>query len=152
VRSLAYTLALILLAVASYLGARYWRASAPVELLNPGMACDLGREACLHRLPDGGEVRIDLSPRPVPLMQPVRLRVSVSNTALQPAFLEISGLNMEMGINRVPLQADGGGKWHGETIIPICSQRRMHWRAMLLLRNGVGSYRLDDEFHTARPR
>lgn len=151
-RSLGYTLALILLAVLAYTGARYWRSSAVVEVLNPGAACDVGQKQCLHRLPDGGTVAIDLSPRPVPLMQPVRVRVSLTGSSLRPVFLEISGLNMEMGVNRVALKADGNGLWRGETIIPICSQRQMHWRAALVLQKGANSYRLDDEFHTVRRR
>ena len=84
-------------------------------------------------------------------MQTVTVTVTVPHSGLRPRYLEITGLNMEMGINRVQLKEVGGGQqWRGETIIPVCSQREMHWRASLVLQRGDERFRLDDEFRTRR--
>ncbi len=150
-RSLVTTVLLAVLAITGYFGARYWQSSRAVEILNSGAACDLGQAACVHVLPDGGRLLVDVAPRPVPLMQTVHFVVTVRDSAVQPDYIELTGLNMEMGINRVSLKPGTDGSWRGETIIPICSQTRMHWRAALVLRSGGRLIGLDDEFHTSRP-
>jgi hypothetical protein len=150
-RSLLYALVLVGLAVAGYFGARHWQSVPGAQLLNDGASCNLGDAACRHATPDGGMLLLDISPRPVPLMQAVGVSVRATDTSLVPAYVEITGLNMEMGVNRVPLRRDADGTWVGETIIPVCSQRHMQWQAALFLKDEGGLYRLNDEFDTLRP-
>jgi hypothetical protein len=150
-RSFVITVVLVALAVAGYIGARYWQSPPTAQLLNDGAACDLTEGDCKHAMPDGGSVVLRMSPRPVPLMHPVRISVQALDTTLLPAYLEITGLNMNMGLTRVPLQQGADGAWIGETIVPVCSRRHMQWQAALFLRSGRRLYRLNDEFDTLRP-
>lgn len=151
-RSLVVSVLLVALAVAGYVAARYWQDSRQhMQLLNAGAGCDLGVAACTHDLPGGGKLTLDVDPRPVPLMQRVAFRLQVNDPAVEPVYLEITGLNMEMGVNRVSLSTEGQGEWRGETIVPICSQRRMHWRAALVIRRQGKLFRLVDQFYTSRP-
>lgn len=92
-----------------------------------------------------------LLPRPVPLMEPVQVRVSVEGSDAIPQRLDITGLNMRMAPNLVTFVPVEDGIWRGETIFPVCSQRRMHWQAALTLRAGDRSWLVKDEFHTVRP-
>lgn len=150
-RSLFLTVALITLAVGAYFGARHWQESRELTALNAGIPCDIGAETCVHALPHGGEVAISVTPQPVPLMQTVRVQVALAGSDAQASHLDITGLNMDMGLNRVSLRPTGSGNWEGETIIPVCSQRIMHWRAALMLRDGTRRYLLEDHFFTHRP-
>ena len=65
-------------------------------------------------------------------------------------MVEIRGLNMEMGLNRTQLTPIGEGSWAGETILPVCSQRRMEWEAAVQL-DLEQRYELPFLFHTTRP-
>lgn len=150
-RSLLLTIVLLALAAGGYFGARYWQESRELTALNEGAPCDIGEGLCVHELPQGGEVAVVISPQPVPLMQTVRVEVKLSGPDMQVSHLDITGLNMDMGLNRVSLRPTGSGNWEGETIIPVCSQRIMHWRAALMLRDGTRRYLLEDHFFTHRP-
>ena len=142
----------VLLAAVGYFSAREWQA-APRDAVtvDAGEQCDIAADSCVTQLPDGGELLLEITPRPIPLMQPLEVVVRVNGSELQPARLDVTGLNMEMGLNRTALTAQQAGVWQGETILPICSQRRMHWQAALLLGDGDKQYRLLYQFHTLRP-
>lgn len=150
-RSVVFALMVVLFAVAAYFAASYWQNQRAVPVLNAGDPCDLGKGGCTHALPDGGQLTVELSPRPVPLMETVRVNVVVSGSKMQPSHIDITGLNMEMGVNRVALTPTAEARWQGETIIPICSQRQMHWRSALLVQSADEMHRIDDEFYTLRP-
>ena len=142
----------VLLAAVGYFAAREWRgAPADVVIIDVAERCDIAVGSCVTELPDGGELLFEITPRPIPLMQPLSVVARVSDSRLQPSRLDITGLNMEMGLNRTMLASQQTGHGQGETILPICSQRRMHWQAALLLNDGGKQYRLSYRFYTLRP-
>ena len=123
--------------------ARYWQAGdGSYARLQPSADCDLHSGPCRHVL-HGAVVTFGIEPRSIPLMQPLRLAVGVDGLEVTEALVEIRGLNMDMGLNRTRLQRGDDGKWVGETILPICSQRRMHWEAAVRL---AGRERLEIPF------
>lgn len=140
------------LAAIGYLLGSQWQVLFPdgVEIAGDG-SCDLAQGPCTASLPDGGQVRLAIMPSPIPLMKPLSVKVVLSGSELIPESLDITGLNMNMGLNRTPLLSGDDGAWHGETILPICSQRRMHWQATLVLHGAAERYRLSYAFHTLRP-
>lgn len=150
-RTLIWAIVFALLAAAGYFSARQYAAGEPVAVEIPVDRCDPGQQACDVDLPDGGRVSLSITPRPIPLMQPLQVNVRVEGSKLLPMRLDITGLNMEMGLNRTVLVGPSDGSWQGETILPICSQRRMHWQAALLLGEGGQRVRLLLRFHTLRP-
>lgn len=91
-----------------------------------------------------------ITPSQIPLMQPLRLSVVIAGLTAREIGVEIRGLNMDMGLNRTLLTPVADGRWEGETILPLCSQRRMEWEAAVLLR---ADQRLEVpfRFHTERP-
>ena len=142
----------VFLAALGYFAAREWVAPAvEVVTIEQANECDLAAGTCTADLPGGGQLSLEISPRPIPLMQPLRVVARVNGSPLQPSRLDITGLNMEMGLNRTVLAPQGSGRWEGETILPICSQRRMHWQAALALAEGDRQYRLVFRFYTLRP-
>jgi len=121
---------MLLAAVAGYL----WLPRADVALpLVEG--CRLDRQACASPLPGGGRLDIALTPRPVPTSAPVRAVVTVAGA--QPASVEIGfrGVDMNMGLHRLPLAAVDG-RYVGETILPVCVTGKMTWEATVALAIG----------------
>jgi hypothetical protein len=139
-----------LIAAAAFHGARIWQSArvAPVRV-EPAAVCDLRAGPCRQALA-GGSVTFSISPGEIPLMKPLRLSVTTEGLAPEGLVVEIRGLNMAMGLNRTQLTPVGGGHWAGETILPVCSQRRMEWEAAVLL-DLERRYELPFLFHTTRP-
>ena len=125
--------ALVALAVGAFLFARHWQAGETVyRRLNPAAGCELEQGSCLQPV-EGGSVRLVIDPPEIPIMQTLDLRVEVEGLEPRAVAVEIHGLNMDMGLNRTLLQPDGEGAWSGQTILPICTLRRMDWEAVVRL-------------------
>ena len=140
---------LLVLALAGYFLARQFAGYSDVARQVSVDECDLGAGACVSEL-DGMRVAVSIGPRPIPLMQPLRVQVELDGAEYLPERLDITGLNMEMGLNRTVFEPGQGSRWVGETILPICSQRPMHWRAVLRLQGAGGPVELVYQFHTRR--
>jgi len=140
-----------LIALAAFYAARYWQSAQGGHMRVQGPAdCELNVGPCRQSLA-GGKVTFSIEPGEIPLMEPLKLTVVVEDLAVAGVVVEIRGLNMEMGLNRTALtRADDGGHWQGETILPICSQRRMEWEAAVQLEGGE-HYEVPFPFHTTRP-
>lgn len=141
---------MILIAFASYTAVRYWQEQdSRYRRMDPVPGCDLAAGPC-RRVLDDGEVSLSITPGPIPLMQPLTLQVGLVGIEVTAVVVEIRGLNMDMGLNRVRLQQQAPGVWSGETILPICSRRRMEWEAAVRLGDGPG-VEIPFPFSTTRP-
>lgn len=139
----ALVLGLLVLAALGYLGARSWQAGGQeFARLQLAADCDLRAGPCRYAR-GGGVIAFAIEPRTIPLMQPLRLEVATEGLDADEVLVEIRGLNMDMGLNRTRLQRAADGWWRGETILPICSQRQMHWEAAVRL---TGRERLEIPF------
>jgi hypothetical protein len=98
----------------------------------------------------GGWVDFSIEPASVPLMKTLALAVTTQGLDVRGVTVEIRGLNMDMGFNRTPLSRAAGGRWTGETILPVCSQRRMEWEAAVQLDVGP-RLEVPFAFRTERP-
>ena len=130
-----YSPAITVLAMLAAAAAGYLllpRADIPLPLVE---GCRLERQACSAALPGGGRVEMALEPRPVPTSSPMRVIVSVDGA--QPENVEVSfaGVDMNMGLHRLPLAAVGG-RHVGETTLPVCVTGRMVWQATVTLEVG----------------
>lgn len=116
--------------------------------------CSLSTAGCPAPLPGGGEVRLEITPRPIALMRPLQVTARVAGQQPAALWVDIVGINMEMGLNRAQLlpskAMDSPGVWAGELLLPLCSERRMQWEARLLLEDVGGRWVLPFRFETAR--
>ena len=118
-----------LLVGASFFAARFWLCQQSVYKRRVGpIDCFLQNGAC-EQLVDGVPVRLHITPETIPLMQTLTLEVDVGDRVPSQVAVDIRGLNMDMGLNRTVLALSEEGVWRGETILPVCSQRRMEWEA-----------------------
>lgn len=136
-RSLIIDVLLILaLGVIAVLGYHYSPLLLPKAdlTLMPTEGCDLNRQACSARMPgDTGHVELSLSPRPLPVVKPLQVVATLNGIDASKVELDFSGVDMEMGYNRMTLKPDGQGHFVGQAMIPVCVTGRMLWRATLMI-------------------
>ena len=138
------------LAAAGYFGAQAWQARQPDYRRLPGpVDCDLRAGPCAQT---AGQAIVSLAigPPGIPLMQTLTLEVDTGGLAADGVVVEIRGLNMDMGLNRTVLALSEDGRWRGETILPVCSQRRMEWEAAVQI-EADERLELPFRFSTVRP-
>lgn len=91
--------------------------------------CDLRERACAADLPGGGRLEFSVSPRPVPMAQPLELRATVSGREVAKVEVDFAGMGMDMGLNRPQLAPAGPGVFAGRGSLPVCVTGPMDWRA-----------------------
>lgn len=128
--SVAIIMAMLAAATAGYL----WlpRADVPLPLVE---GCRLDRQVCSAALPGGGRVEMALEPRPVPTSGPMRVIVTVEGAQAERVTVDFEGVDMNMGLHRLPLAA-ADGRHVGETTLPVCVTGRMVWQATVMLEVG----------------
>lgn len=107
------------------------------ERLPVDQQCDLATAPCELRLPDGARVQIALAPLPPKALLPLTLTLR-SEAEITAAWVDVVGVDMEMGVSRSELVGADKGLWQGRLVLPICSSTRMHWEARLYLQREQG--------------
>lgn len=131
----AVVLSLILVGVVGYKLSPLLLPRADVSV-SPLPGCDLQAGPCEARLPEGGVVRLTLSPRPIPVTAPLDLLVEMQGMAASRVEVDFAGVTMNMGFNRPRLVSAGDGRFQGQTQLPVCVTGRMTWQATVLVERG----------------
>jgi hypothetical protein len=115
-------------------------------------ACDLTSSACEVRFADGGTVRLDILPRGIPVVEPLRVEVELTGLPVPERIeLDFAGVDMDMGYNRVTLDpAPEPGVYAGNGMLPVCVRERMTWEARVLLHLPNGTLAAPFRFDTTR--
>lgn len=117
--------------------------TAPADTKAPVNACNLNHQRCSAPT-RWGELSIELSPRPLPVLQPIALDARLAGAAAISASLE--GVEMEMGPNVVALQRVDAQTLRGQLSIPICLTGRMKWRLALRIKDAQATQTVDFMF------
>ena len=123
------------------------------ELLEVGALerpCDLRQSDCEVRFQAGGRVRFAIEPRSIPLVTPLALRVELTGFDAESVEVNFAGVDMNMGFNRVRLEAQGGGRFGGQGTLPVCVRDRMEWEARVLIATPDGILAAPFRFTTDR--
>ena len=111
------------------------------KLVSVAPPCDAGAGPCTRPLPGGGEVTLELGPRPLRTMQDLDVRVEVrlpphpdllpreagEREARATVSFEMPG--MDMGENRVELAPSGPGRFAGKAVLVRCPSGQTDWVA-----------------------
>ena len=95
-------------------------------------ACDLQRQACPALLPDGTLIELSIAPRPIPILTPLRVEVTLHGIQANKVEIDFAGETMNMGYNRVGLTAESG-RHSGEASLPVCVSGGMNWIVTVLI-------------------
>lgn len=107
--------------------------SAPDDVLvAPEPGCDLQQSRCTAALP-GGTAELEFLTRPIPLARPFQVVLDTRGVDALKVELDVSGMEMDMGYNRIPLNPVGQGRYTAEVIIPVCIMGKMTWRATAII-------------------
>ena len=144
---------LLLLAVCGVALYRVW------PMLHPDIAlqipadpkCDLRAGPCLSRLDENSSVSLSIEPREIPLVKPLQLRVDLNGIEASGVEVDFSGVDMEMGFNRVKLEPAGQGIYAANGILPVCVRDAMEWEAKVLIKSENGLSSVAYRFITVRP-
>jgi hypothetical protein len=127
----AVILAMLAVAVLGY----GWLPKADVRLA-PVEDCRLDQGPCAAGLPGGGRIEVALAPRPIPSSRPLAATVAVAGVEVDRVELEFTGVAMNMGRIRLPLAAQGAGRYAGNISLPVCVTGAMAWQATVLVETG----------------
>ncbi len=109
-----------------------------VEVAPLDLSCDLRKGNCLSELSGGGKAELGLLPRTIPAMQPLDVEVRLEGIDAKRVELDFSGVDMNMGFNRIPLEEEGAGQYAGVARLAPCIRSRMEWEARLLITTNRG--------------
>jgi hypothetical protein len=113
--------------------------------------CDLRKGPCGAVFPGGGQVSFEISPRQIPVLEKLELRVRTKGVDARGVEVDFSGVDMNMGFNRVTLAPTGSGEFSGSGMLPVCVRARMRWEAKVLLHMDAGLMSAPFRFDAYRP-
>ncbi|WP_044406817.1 hypothetical protein [Thiomicrospira microaerophila] len=101
--------------------------------------CDLHQQTCRSQQADA-RASLTLSPQPIPIAKPIQVNVLLEQLEAEKLELDISGINMYMGYNRVTLKpdTDNPDRYQGQTMLAFCTNEVMHWQLTLLVHQADG--------------
>lgn len=106
-------------------------ASTSYAAMDP--SCTLADGPCQATFADGIAVTLSVDPPHAPTAEPLTFTVGVAGDGPAPSTIDILGVDMYMGLTRVPLRPTGTpGEYAGEATLPLCTTRTMRWRADVL--------------------
>lgn len=109
-----------------------------IARIAPDKSCDLQKTACRLKLPDGGDVTLDIQPRPIPLVQNINIKVNTNAVEAEAISVDFKGTTMNMGPNNVMLKASTAGLYSGKGMLPVCIRNSMEWQADVYIQTSKG--------------
>jgi len=100
--------------------------------------CDLHQQACESSMGDA-VVNLKISPHPIPIAKPLGIELNIQNLKAKKVELDISGINMYMGYNRVTLLQTEPGEFVGTSMLAFCTNQKMEWQITLMIHLEDGS-------------
>lgn len=122
------------------------------QTLNWDPGCDLHSGSCELKIPGGGSVRFEVTPKSIPLLEPLTLDVAVTGIDVDSVEVDFAGVSMNMGFNRTRLQAAEVGRYSGSIILPVCVRNRMDWEAKVMVETDAGIIAAPFRFETVKAR
>lgn len=113
--------------------------------------CDIRQGPCRVRLPGGGEIGLEITPREIPVVHPLEVTVDLHGIDARGVEVDFAGVDMNMGYNRVSLHKVQPGRYEGKAMLPVCVRDRMRWEAKVLVQSPGGYLLGPFRFDTFRP-
>lgn len=128
-------------------------------LLNPEVVatapldpdCRLEKRTCTTGMPEGPGLAFSIRPRPVYAMQELKLEARAEGMDVYGVEVDFSGVDMNMGFNRFPLEQAGPGQFTGGAVLPVCIRDRMLWDVTVYVRTGQGRLAFPYRLETIAP-
>ncbi|MBO1925058.1 hypothetical protein [Thiomicrorhabdus sp. 6S3-12] len=99
--------------------------------------CNLHKGPCTTEH-QGAKVTLRIDPQPIPIARPLGVQLDLENLNPTEVKLDISGINMYMGYNRVHLTSTRPNHWVGTSMLAFCTAEKMYWQLTLMLTQNDG--------------
>ena len=103
---------------------------APEEVMSTEVRCDLSKGQC-QIVTAEGDISVSVTPSPIGVMSKHQIQVSTQKSFFVPEALDVTGLEMEMGLTRAEFRSVSVQSSSATLILPICTQNEMHWQFLL---------------------
>lgn len=104
-------------------------------------SCDLHKQSCSTGRGDVS-LELDLGSNTVPIAKNFSVTVKLTGIKPEKVELDITGINMYMGFNRVTLKEVGDGIYQGNSMLAFCTNDQMVWQVGVLLHLEDGAKQL----------
>ena len=95
--------------------------------------CKLHTEPCTTSV-NQQQVTISIKPNdPIPIAQMLSFNVETAGIDIQSMQLDIAGVNMYMGFNRVKLSPTSENNFEGNTMFAFCTTSKMEWLITVII-------------------
>ncbi len=94
--------------------------------------CDLHYEACTSHNAEQS-LQLSITPRPIPVARTLEVEVILENIVADKIEIDISGLNMYMGFNRIFISETEPNLWQGKSMLAFCTLDKMEWQVTVIL-------------------
>jgi len=112
--------------------------------------CSLQEEACSVTLDDGSDISLSITPRPIPLMKPIKLVVKTKGINLDNLNLKVYATNMNMGLIEKSLKKTAKDSYEGKITLPRCIVGNMIWSVNIIANKPTKSVGATFEFKTGK--
>lgn len=144
---------LLALAVVGLFSYRYLQSQDELPVVSAELSsCDLQQGPCSAVIQGVGAVTLTIAPRPIPLVEPLDLKVETAVPGVREADVDFSGVDMNMGYNRFRLKTADAGRYEGTGMLPVCVRSRMTWEAKVMLATDSVMYVVPFRFDTVARR
>jgi hypothetical protein len=144
---------LLALAVVGLFSYRYLQSQDELPMVSAELSsCDLQQGPCSAVIQGVGAVTLTIAPRPIPLVEPLELKVETAVAGVREVDVDFSGVDMNMGYNRFRLKAADAGRHEGAGMLPVCVRNRMTWEAKVMLATDSVMYVVPFRFDTVARR
>lgn len=99
------------------------------ELISQNKECSLREGPCEVTIQDGTKFTLEIFPKDLPLMKPLKFKVTSSNKDLKDLKLKIYATNMMMGEYILSLKEKEDGTYETIGTLPTCPVGFMKWNA-----------------------
>jgi len=113
-------------------------------------SCDLHKEACSIALKDGSRVTLSITPRPIPLMKPIKLHIVTKGIDLDKLDLKVFATNMNMGLIEKPIKKVKKDTYEAKITLPTCIVGGMIWDVNIIANEPSKSVGAVFEFQTEK--
>jgi hypothetical protein len=112
--------------------------SSDIETWQTNQDCNLHLEQCFINH-NQQQITLSLKPsNPIPIAKKLDVKINLTGIKAKEVFLDIAGVSMYMGFNRVKLKKTAPNIYEGKTMLAFCTSSKMIWLISAIIKQENG--------------
>ena len=114
--------------------------------------CQIDRTSCQITLDANRSIEVDITPRGIPQVTPLQLKVTTKGFKASVASITFEGIEIDHHLPAYRLYAQKNNQvFVGKGFLSLCTLSKMHWLAHVEVQSKQGHYRASLPFVTYKP-